>query len=73
MITDEQISSLCKSINPTSSPITELAKAIYRMAIEDAAAECERMRVYPGGRCESPVYNDVWDAATGIRKLGEVS
>lgn len=36
---------------------------------ERAAAECERMMVYPNARQESAVYDDVWKAAKGIRNL----
>jgi hypothetical protein len=38
-------------------------------ALEEAAQECERMVMYPGGRQEAPVHNDVWQAAKAIRGL----
>lgn len=36
---------------------------------ERCATECERMKLYAGGREESAVYNNVWEAAEGIRGL----
>ena len=35
--------------------------------IEKDAQECERMMMYPGGRCEASAHNTVWDAAQAIR------
>ena len=36
---------------------------------EACAAECERMMMYPGGRCEAPAHKDVWVAAKAIRTI----
>jgi len=38
-------------------------------ALEEVATECERTKMYKGARQESYVYNDVWDAAKGIRAM----
>ena len=44
----------------------------YHQALKDAADECERMILYPGGRVEAPKYNNVWQAADGIRAMKDV-
>ena len=44
-------------------------KASREQALSEAANECERMMMYPGGRQESTVYGNVWLAANGIRSL----
>jgi len=38
-------------------------------ALERAAAECERMMMYPGGRQESAAHDNVWEAAKAIRAM----
>ncbi len=37
--------------------------------IMEAADECERMVMYPGGRQESAAHDGVWNAAKAIRAL----
>lgn len=38
-------------------------------ALEDAATECERVKMFPGGRQECEVHGSVWSAAAAIRAL----
>jgi hypothetical protein len=44
---------------------------VRKKALLEAADECERMMMYPGGRQESAAHNNVWEAASAIRKLAE--
>lgn len=48
---------------------TDNKDAVRDAALEEAANECERMMMYPGGRQESAAHNNVWDAAKAIRAL----
>lgn len=43
----------------------------YKAGIADAAAECNRMMMYPGGRQESFAHDGVDAAAAAIRTLGD--
>lgn len=45
------------------------AKQALRDVLEQAAQECERTKMYPGGRQESWVHNSVWEAARAIRAM----
>lgn len=47
-------------------------QSIRAETLEEAAKECGRMKLYPGGRMESPAHQNVWEAARAIRKLGEI-
>ena len=44
-------------------------EASRKQAFKEAAAECEAMIMYPGGRCLAPKHDSVWHAAKAIRGL----
>ncbi len=79
MITKEQINQWSKAANNAMPTIAgpdgaipwlqAFAQLAYAKGLEDAAKECERMMMYPGGRCEAPAHDNVWEAAKAIRAL----
>jgi len=70
----EKIESLYRTAidNGTYSALSfakHIAELSWQEAIEEAASECELQMRYPGGKCDVPYYNNVRDAADGIRSL----
>jgi len=54
-------------LSEATKPHTDSFLAGARAALEAAANEAERMTMYPGGKQECQVHNNVWSAATAIR------
>jgi len=55
-------------------PYTAEAMILYgqlcrQQALQEAANECERMMMYPGGRQLSAAHDNVWQAAKAIRNM----
>lgn len=66
------IQSLIASRRALAARVAELEAAqgsVWALAMNEAADECERMMMYPGGRCEAPAHENVWKAAAAIRAL----
>lgn len=49
------------------------AAAVRNAALDEAADECERMKMFPGGRQEAPAHQGVWAAAKAIRALKQIA